>query len=57
MANFSIAGCGCLGLRWLSELSEQVRQIDRHLLSTVHHTPDLITPWRYLILSVHYAES
>lgn len=44
MASVSLAKCRCLALSWASELSEKAREIDRHLLRTVHQSPDLITP-------------
>lgn len=54
MANLSLAKGRCLALSWSSELSEQEREVDRHLPRTVHQGPDLITLWRYLTLPVDY---
>lgn len=55
MANLSLAKCRRLALSWSSEIPEQAREIDRHLLRTVHQSPGLITPRRYLTLSIDYA--
>lgn len=52
MANLSLAKGRCLALSWSSELSEQGKEVDRHLPRTVHQRPDLTTLWRYLTLPV-----